>query len=130
MTEKNENMNTNNSSNGDETSKQFIIDQLKWLGIYICIGFILCFFLPFPISLVGALAIYILMYFYIRNRIESSRYGSTNKMKNIDSLSSSSFSTIFDNEPTTIKYYCMNCGKEHREIACPNCGSKMKRAGS
>jgi DNA-directed RNA polymerase subunit RPC12/RpoP len=22
----------------------------------------------------------------------------------------------------------MNCGKEHKKIACPNCGSKMKRA--
>jgi DNA-directed RNA polymerase subunit RPC12/RpoP len=28
-----------------------------------------------------------------------------------------------------LKYYCMNCGKEHKEIACPNCGSKMKRVG-
>jgi hypothetical protein len=28
-----------------------------------------------------------------------------------------------------VKYYCMSCGKEHREIACPNCGSKMKRVG-
>jgi hypothetical protein len=28
-----------------------------------------------------------------------------------------------------LKYYCMNCGKEHREIACPDCGSKMKRVG-
>jgi len=23
----------------------------------------------------------------------------------------------------------MNCGYEHREIACPKCGSKMKRVG-
>ena len=28
-----------------------------------------------------------------------------------------------------LKYYCMSCGKEHREIACPNCGSKMKSVG-
>jgi hypothetical protein len=28
-----------------------------------------------------------------------------------------------------LKYYCMGCGKEHREISCPNCGSKMKRVG-
>jgi hypothetical protein len=28
-----------------------------------------------------------------------------------------------------VKYYCMSCGNEHREIACPKCGSKMKRAG-
>ena len=27
-----------------------------------------------------------------------------------------------------LKYYCMGCRKEHKEIACPNCGSKMKRA--
>ena len=25
-----------------------------------------------------------------------------------------------------IKYYCMSCGNEHKEIACPKCGSKMK----
>jgi DNA-directed RNA polymerase subunit RPC12/RpoP len=28
-----------------------------------------------------------------------------------------------------LNYYCMSCGKEHREIACPNCGSRMKRVG-
>jgi Zn finger protein HypA/HybF involved in hydrogenase expression len=28
-----------------------------------------------------------------------------------------------------LKYFCMNCGNEHREISCPKCGSKMKRVG-
>jgi rubrerythrin len=28
-----------------------------------------------------------------------------------------------------IKYYCMSCGNEHKEISCPKCGSKMKRVG-
>ncbi|MDP9197542.1 MAG: hydrogenase maturation nickel metallochaperone HypA [Thermoproteota archaeon] len=28
-----------------------------------------------------------------------------------------------------VKYYCMSCGNEDREISCPNCGSKMKRVG-
>jgi DNA-directed RNA polymerase subunit RPC12/RpoP len=28
-----------------------------------------------------------------------------------------------------IKYYCVNCGNEHKEIACPKCGSKIKRVG-
>jgi hypothetical protein len=28
---------------------------------------------------------------------------------------------------TPIKYYCMSCGKEHREIACPN---RFGRRGS
>ena len=29
-----------------------------------------------------------------------------------------------------LKYYCMNCGTQHRQAACPKCGSKMKRIGS
>ncbi len=28
-----------------------------------------------------------------------------------------------------LRYFCMSCGHEHREIACPICGSKMKRIG-
>lgn len=28
-----------------------------------------------------------------------------------------------------ISYYCMNCGAEHNQISCPNCGSKLKKAG-
>jgi hypothetical protein len=112
------NMNTEYDDDNDDTSKQFIIDELKWLGIYISIGFILSFFLVFPASLVAALGVYILIYLYIRKRMDTRKYGSIDRMKNlIDLLSSSS----------TIKYYCVNCGKEHREVACPNCGSKMKR---
>ena len=29
-----------------------------------------------------------------------------------------------------LKYYCMNCGAQHSQAACPKCGSKMKRVGS
>ncbi|MFZ0568546.1 MAG: hypothetical protein WAM22_11130, partial [Nitrososphaeraceae archaeon] len=40
------------------------------------------------------------------------------------------YSSILDSgRHTTVRYYCMSCGKEHREIACPKCGSKMKRIG-
>jgi transcription initiation factor IIE alpha subunit len=28
----------------------------------------------------------------------------------------------------SISYSCINCGTRHNEIACPKCGSKMKRA--
>ncbi|HZA61658.1 MAG TPA: hypothetical protein VE573_02205 [Nitrososphaeraceae archaeon] len=34
-----------------------------------------------------------------------------------------------NNQSRLLKYYCMGCRKEHREIACPNCGSKMKSVG-
>ena len=28
-----------------------------------------------------------------------------------------------------IKFYCMTCGHEHKESACPKCGSKAVRIG-
>jgi rubrerythrin len=28
-----------------------------------------------------------------------------------------------------IKFHCMNCGYEHKENACPKCGSKAVRVG-
>ena len=31
---------------------------------------------------------------------------------------------------STLKYYCMSCGTQHRQVECPKCGSKMKRVGS
>ena len=30
---------------------------------------------------------------------------------------------------SAIKFYCMNCGHEHKESACPKCGSKAVRIG-
>jgi ribosomal protein L37AE/L43A len=30
---------------------------------------------------------------------------------------------------TPLKFYCMNCGQEHKKIACPKCGSKAVRTG-
>ena len=28
-----------------------------------------------------------------------------------------------------LKYYCMSCGTEHKQVTCPKCGSKMKKVG-
>jgi rRNA maturation endonuclease Nob1 len=54
------------------------------------------------------------------------RYGGAGGIKDVLNSMSSSMSA---NNQKLLKYYCMNCGKEHREIACPNCGSKTKRVG-
>jgi hypothetical protein len=45
------------------------------------------------------------------------------------------FRSLFQSPSSTygkspLKYYCMSCGNEHKEIAYPKCGSKMKRVGS
>jgi hypothetical protein len=62
-----------------------------------------------------------------RGRSILKRFGRIGGIKDIfDSLSSFTFGNY---QQGSVKYYCMNCGKEHNEIACPNCGSKIKRVG-
>jgi hypothetical protein len=104
--------------------KQFLIYQLKWMGIYIAMGAAIALVLPFPISLLVALGAFVLLNF-IRTRRMLKRAG-VDIRGWFSSLSSTS---LAGGQYNPIKYYCMSCGKEHREIACPDCGSKMKRVG-
>jgi hypothetical protein len=30
---------------------------------------------------------------------------------------------------SSVNYYCINCGTKHNQASCPNCGSKLKKAG-
>ena len=105
--------------------KRFLIYQLKWMSVYIAMGAAIALVLPFPVSLFVALGAFVLLNF-IRTRRMLKRAGMKNMKEFFKSLSASS-STYGGYSP--IKYYCMSCGKDHKEIACPNCGSKMKRAG-
>ena len=38
-----------------------------------------------------------------------------------------SMSSMFSSNNSSLKYYCISCGTQHREIACPSCSSKMKK---
>jgi hypothetical protein len=88
------------------------------------VGFILVFLIPFPYDFISVTSLFALTY-YLRNRSEIKRFGGTGGIRDLfDSLSSA-----FTDQYRPLKYYCMSCGKEHKEIACPSCGSKMKRAG-
>lgn len=107
-------------------NKQFLFHQLKWMGIYVAIGVAMALVLPFPISLIGALGAFLFLNF-IRTRRVLRRAGVKNMKEFFKSLSPSASSPYGGYGP--IKYYCMSCGKEHKEISCPNCGSKMKRVG-
>lgn len=101
--------------------KQFLFYHLKWMGIYIAIG------VGFPISLVGAFCAFLFLNF-IRTRRMLKNAGVKSMKEFFKSLSSSASTSAYGGY-NPIKYYCMNCGKEHREFACPDCGSKMKRVG-
>jgi hypothetical protein len=110
-------------------NKQFLIYQLKWIGIYIAIGFAISLILPFPVSLIGALGAFLLLNF-IRTRRMLKKVGID--MKGLfRSFSSSSSSSMYSGGDayTSVKYYCMSCGIQHKQTACPECGSKMKKVG-
>ena len=108
----------------DDHTKRFITHRLKWPVIYVGIGIVLVLVLPFPYNLASVTALFVLINF-LRGRSILKRYGGTSGIKDLFGSLSSSMSR--DDESRPLKYYCMNCGEEHREIACPDCGSKMKR---
>jgi hypothetical protein len=107
-------------------NRHFLLYTLKWMSIYIAIGFISALLLPFPISLIGAIGGFMLVNF-LRTRLMLKRMRIS--MRGLfGSLRSSDVSpSMYGYNP--IKYYCMSCGNEHKEIACPKCDSKMKRVG-
>jgi hypothetical protein len=110
----------------DDDTKRYIIHRLKWSILYVGIGVVLVLVLPFPYDLASVLGLFVLINF-LRSRSILKRYGGTGGLR--DLLGSLSSSTSRNDPSRPLTYYCMNCGKEHREIACPNCGSKMKRVG-
>jgi hypothetical protein len=95
-----------------------------WFGLYTGVGLILVLLLPFPFVLICVFALCVFINF-IRGRRIIKRNGSIDR---IEDVSDYVYSRSVDNQ-RPLRYYCMDCMKEYREIACPNCGSKMKRIG-
>jgi hypothetical protein len=91
--------------------------------------------LPFPVDLALALVAFLIIGWY-RRHLYLRKLGIKNPtstgtgfdFKKIKELYKSNISDSNDYGQSKVKYYCMNCGYEHREIACPKCGSKMKSA--
>jgi hypothetical protein len=94
--------------------------------LFIAIGFISALLLPFSASLLGAIGGFKLVNF-LRTRFMMKKIGIS--MKGLfDSPRSPDVSpSVSGYNP--VKYYCMGCENEHKEIACLKCGSKMKRVG-
>jgi hypothetical protein len=108
----------------DDDTKRFIIHRLKWFALFMAVGFILLFLLPFPLDFISITGLFAVTY-YLRSRSEMRRFGGIGGIRDLFG----SLSSAFYDQYKPLKYYCMGCGKEHREIACPYCGSKMKRVG-
>ena len=106
-------------------------NSLIWLSINMAIIIILHIVLPFPISfIVSIIAIFVL--FIYRNDVALRKAGMGGIKGWYKSMSSSGFGPrwgtgINGSGYHPLKFSCINCGNEHKEIACPNCGSKGVR---
>jgi hypothetical protein len=103
---------------------QFLINQLVWIGISFGISITISMLVPFPISLVVIVGTFLLLNFYLRRRMMA-RMGSLNATGIMGGM----FSPTTAYSSSALKYYCMSCGTQHKQIACPKCGSKMRRIG-
>ena len=115
-------MNANHNEN-----KQFLLNQLVRLGIFLGISLTISVLVPFPISLVAIIVVFSLLnLLYMRGRMVK-RMG-MGMRGGISGSQSSTSSSMFGD--TSLKYYCMSCETQHKQASCPKCGSKMKRVGS
>ena len=105
-------------------NKQFHINQLVWFGISFGISITISMLIPFPISLVVIVGTFLLLNFYLRRRMMA-RMSSLNTT----SIMGGMFSPTAAYSSPPMKYYCMSCGTQHKQVACPKCGSKMRRIG-
>jgi hypothetical protein len=49
-------------------TREFILNQLVWIGISIGISLLISLFIPFPFSLIGIIIVLVLMGYYFRRR--------------------------------------------------------------
>jgi hypothetical protein len=95
------------------------------MGVSIGISLTISMLVPFPISLVAIIGVFILLNFYMRKRMMRRIGMGGGGIGMFGSMSPSSM--VGD---SSLKYYCISCGTQHKQAACPKCGSKMKRVGS
>jgi len=100
------------------------MNQLVWIGMSFGISITISMLIPFPISLVTIVGVFLLLNFYLRRKMIA-------KMSNLygNSIIGGMFSPTTAYGGSSLKYYCMSCGTQHKQTACPKCGSKMKRTG-
>ena len=93
--------------------KLFPSQQSIRLFVYFAIGIVISYMMPFPVSFLVILGTVILITIYVREIA-----------LNILDLGMSIITTLGKKR---LIYYCMTCGTQHRDIACPRCGSRIKK---
>ena len=126
-------------SNNDNRNKQIQTNYWVWFVAYMGIGLSISFVVPFPLSFGIALLVFFLLN-AARTHIALKRQGMPGGIKDLyksmgsslrgGNLNNSMFGGVGGSMGySPIKFYCMNCGYEHKESACPKCASRAVRAG-
>ena len=118
-------------SNNEPNANSYSVykNYLKWFLIYVGVGFLISFLIPFPVSF----AVYLLIFLalnVIRTDLGLRKSGMKDDIRGLYRSVSSGFSSngVSENiHHNPIKFWCMNCGKEHNERTCPRCGSTAVR---
>src|SRR5262245_4072984 len=103
-------------------TRRFLQTQMMWIGISLAISLALSFFLPFPLSLVAIIGVFLAMNYYMR-RCQMRRTGMTGGHNSWGGVGS-----LIGDGGGGVNYVCMVCGQRFKGGACPRCGAKMKRA--
>src|ERR687897_1519963 len=105
-------------------TKNFLQNQMIWIAISIAISLTLSFLLPFPLSLVAIIGVFIAMSYYIRRR-QMRRMGMTGS-----NTGGGGFGSLFGGSGGGggINYVCIACGQRVKGGRWPRGGSKMKKA--
>ena len=103
---------------------------LKCFLIYVGVGVIISFLIPFPASFVVYLLVFLVLNL-IRTDLSLRKSGMKGGIRGLyrsvsSGLRSSGIPENAYHNPIT--FLCMNCGKEHKERTCPGCGSTAVRA--
>jgi 4-hydroxybenzoate polyprenyltransferase len=109
----------------DADTKRFLHTQMIWIAISLAISLSLSFLLPFPLSLVTIIGVFLVMSYYIR-RWQMRRMGMMG-----GGTSAGGFGGLFgagSGGGGGVSYVCIVCGQRFKSGTCPRCGSKMKRA--
>jgi|SRR5919108_1930260 hypothetical protein len=103
-------------------TKRFLQTQMMWIAISLVISLALSFLLPFPLSLITIIGVFLVMNYYIR-RWQMRRMGMMS-----GSTSGGGFGSLLGGSGGGLSYVCIVCGQRFKGGTCPRCGSKMKRA--
>jgi uncharacterized membrane protein YciS (DUF1049 family) len=124
-----------NNIGGNSNRQQIQTNYLVWLAAYLVIGLAISFVVPFPLSFGIALLVYFALN-AARMHIALKRQGMPGGIKDLYKSMSSSLGGSWNNNSSSagmgyspIKFFCMNCGYEHKENTCPKCGSRAVRTG-